>query len=126
MQWRRLINEAEVEAALVSVGFETVYLERMNAAEQVSTFENAEWIVAPVGSALLNMIFADPAAKVLILSQPNLFNWGTLQGPMEALGYKPLFVCGERANDENYKHSDYRMSPGLVMSALRGMGFKAP
>jgi hypothetical protein len=122
MQWRRLINESEVVAALVKLGFEVVRIEDMSAADQIDLFHQAEWIVAPNGSALLNIIFADTSAKVLALSQPSLFNWGAFQGPMEVLGYRPVFVCGEYAADENKKHSDYSIPPGSVEKALQDMG----
>lgn len=126
MQWRRLTNENEVAEALVKLGFEIVHLENIDAAGQIEIFQQAEWIVAPNGSALLNIVFASTSAKVLVLSQPNLFNWGAFQGPIGALGYRPLFVCGEQATDRNKKHSDYSVSPALVTEALEYMGLPLP
>lgn len=122
MQWRRLTNEREVADALVKLGFEIVHLEDMSADSQIEVFQQAEWIVAPNGSALLNTVFASTDAKILVLSQPNLFNWGAFQGPIGALGYRPLFVCGEHAADGNKKHSDYTVQPALVIEALEYMG----
>jgi capsular polysaccharide biosynthesis protein len=98
----------------------------MSADEQIELFQEAEWIVGPHGSALLNIIFASPAAKILVLSQPNLFNWGAFQGPMEVLGYRPLCVCAEYATHPDKKHSDYRLSPERLVEALEFMGLQAP
>ena len=116
------MNEAEIVSDLATLGFEEVFNEELNVEQQISLFRQAAWIVAPNGSSLLNVIFADPAVKLLVISQPNLFNWGTFQGPMETLGYKPIFVCGEYAVSEEEKHADYRVSIESVRRALVDMG----
>lgn len=64
----------------------------MTVGEQIDLFQQAQWIVEPNGSALLNLVFADTSTKLLVLTQPNLHNWGTFQGPMDALGYQSLCV----------------------------------
>ncbi len=122
MKWRRLLNEEEIGSALSAQGFETVFLEEMTAQEQVDMFQKASWIVAPNGSALLNVIFADPSVKLLVLAQPNLHNWGTFQGPMESLGYAPLYVSGDYAHAEMQKHSDYNVPIERIAEALSFMG----
>jgi len=122
MKWRRLINEEEIARDLLTLGFETIFTETMDIAEQISLFQQAEWIVAPNGSSLLNLIFSNVNVKLIVLSQPNLHNWGTFQGPMEALGYKPLFVCGDYALRNSAKHSDYQVPPSRIRSALSSLG----
>lgn len=122
MHWRQLLNEPEIRAALAARGFESVYLEEMTASEQIALFRDAGWIVAPNGSALLNVIFADPGVKLLILSQPEFFNWGTYQGPFESLGYQPHWVCGDRPPGPIAKHSDYEIPLTRILSALHEMG----
>jgi capsular polysaccharide biosynthesis protein len=124
MFWRRLLNEAEIVETLIGLGFEVVYLENMSLDEQIELFQQAEWIVGPHGSAFLNIIFASVDANILVLSQPNLFNWGAFQGPMEVLGYRPLCVCAEYATDRDRKHSDYRVSSERVVGALEFMGLR--
>jgi tetratricopeptide (TPR) repeat protein len=123
-KWRRLLNEQEIAADLANVGFETIVAEEMKASEQIDLFQSAQWIVAPNGSALLNLVFADPGVKLLILSQPNLFNWGTFQGPMLALGYKPIWVRGETAVALNQKHSDYVVPIESLRKVLAEMGLE--
>jgi tetratricopeptide (TPR) repeat protein len=122
MRWRRLLNEEEIAADLSKLGFETIFIEELTAREQIDLFQQALWIVAPNGSALLNLIFADQSVKLLVLTQPNLFNWGTFQGPMDSLGYQSVCVCGEYAVATDQKHSDYRVPKQLVRQALAGMG----
>jgi len=122
MKWRRLLNEDEIEHALSNLGFETVFTEEMTLDEQIDIFQRADCIVAPNGSALLNLIFADPRVKLLVLSQPNLHNWGTFQGPMESLGYSPLWVSGDWANAQDQKHSDYHVPVERIVDALAFLG----
>ena len=122
MSWRRLLNEVEIGGALANAGFETIYLEDKEMEEQIRIFQRAEWIVAPNGSALLNLIFSDPSVKLLVLSQPGLFNWGTFQGPMRNLGYNPVWLCGENVTAAGQKHSDYHVPVQQVREALQEMG----
>ena len=122
LQWRRLLNESEITDDLSELGFRTVYIEEMDVQSQIDLFRRAEWIVAPNGSALLNVIFSSPRVKLLILSQAGLFNLGTYQGPMRALGYNPVWLCGEDAGAGGYKHSDYSVSIQKIRLVLAEMG----
>jgi hypothetical protein len=125
MKWRRLLNEGEIEDDLKRLGFEIVFTEDLTISAQIELFGNAEWIVAPNGSALLNLIFCDPTkVKLIVLMQPKLFNWGTFQGPMGALGYQSVCVCGEFAVARDQKHSDYSISLPMIREALVAMGFE--
>lgn len=122
MKWRRLLNEEDISTDLASLGFSTVYMEDMTASQQITLFQTAEWIVAPNGSALLNLIFADTNIRLLVLSQSNLFNWGNFQGPMNTLGYSPVFLCGEEADAVDQKHADYVVPLPAIRRALSVMG----
>jgi len=126
MKWRQMANEDEVAAALLKTGFEIVYMHNMTMDEQITLFQEAEWIVAPNGSALYNIIFADPSVKLLILGQRNLYNWATFQGPIEELGYHPVFVCGEFTGPASHPHSDYSISLETLQQALTSMGLHYP
>ncbi len=122
MKWRRVLNEEEIAIDLLKIGFETVYIEEMTMREQIKLFQSAQCIVAPNGSALLNLIFAAKETKLVVLLQPNVFNWGTFQGPMDALGYQSICVSGEYAKVENQKHSDYYVSIQKIYEALSYLG----
>lgn len=123
MKWRRLLNEEEIAANLEKLGFETIFIEEMTVGEQIELFQQAQWIVAPNGSALLNLIYSDPRVNVLILSQKNLFNWGAFQGCMESLGYSPIWVCSDEEEPAEQKHSSYRISIKKIENALLSLGF---
>jgi len=122
MKWRRLLNEEEIAADLLELGFESIFIEEMSVSEQIDLFQQAQWIVAPNGSALLNLVFADSSTKLVVLTQPNLHNWGTFQGPMDALGYQSLCVCGDYALAEDQKHSDYHIPLQRIREALAYLG----
>lgn len=124
MKWRRLLNEEEIAADLSELGFENIFIEEMTASEQIVLFQQAHWIVAPIGSALLNLVFADTSVKLLVLSQPNLHNWGSFQGPMDALGYQSMCVCGDYAMAEDRKHSDYHIPLHRIRDALSSLGLE--
>ncbi|MFT3733882.1 MAG: glycosyltransferase 61 family protein [Rhodocyclaceae bacterium] len=122
MQWRRLANEAEISAWLATQGFVTIYPENLSLAEQIALFRSARYLVTPNGSALLNLMFAEPGIKVLVLSQAQLFNWGNFQGPMEAMGHEPLFLCGPASETGSAKHDDYHIPLASLQQALADMG----
>jgi hypothetical protein len=63
--WRRVTNEADVERTLENYGFETVFLEDLDFAGQVSLMAEAAAIASPHGAGLSNVIFAPASAGVL-------------------------------------------------------------
>lgn len=119
--WRRLVNEAELISALEPLGFVPVYMEEHSFTEQVRLFQQAEFIVAPNGSALNSLVFSQPDTKTLIIGQKNVFNWGGWLGPMLDLGFKPRFLSGEPTGDHNHKHSDYAVSASQVRQVVSDM-----
>ena len=67
---RRLVNEAELEGRLESMGFVCVQPEKMSVAKQAASFSAAKWVVAPHGAGLTNLVFAPRGAKVIELLHP--------------------------------------------------------
>ncbi|SEI18962.1 glycosyltransferase 61 family protein [Tardiphaga sp. OK245] len=122
LRWRRLTNEVEIEAALHMVGFETAYPEDLTLAQQIALFRDAEVIVAPNGSALLNLLFAPQGVPTVVLAQSEAFNWGGFQSALEVLGYRPLWVCSKDASPS--KHADYNIEPAAVIAALESLGVR--
>jgi hypothetical protein len=61
---RRVTNEDEVMDLLSARGFERYVLGELSYAEQVTLFSDAEAIVSPHGSGLLNQIYADDATVI--------------------------------------------------------------
>jgi len=71
---RKLVNEDQVVNILQQYGFKTVFPEDMSVVDQISLFSSAEVIITPHGSALANLAFATPSAKVIELFAPNYIN----------------------------------------------------
>jgi len=65
---RRVRNEAAVVDALADFGFESRTLGDLSVAEQVALFSNAETVVAPHGSGLVNAVYADDLSVVELFS----------------------------------------------------------
>lgn len=122
LRWRRLLNEDEIAGFLEANGFETVYTEALPLEEQIRLFQSAKVVVAPAGSALLNLIYADTGVGLLIFTQANLFNLGAFSGAMGALGYQPLYLSGDMAEASDEKHADYRIPLEDLKAALESMG----
>lgn len=55
---RKVANETELTAMLAKYGFKTVYMENFSFLEQVSISNFAEFIVAPHGAGITNVMFA--------------------------------------------------------------------
>ena len=64
-QARRMVNEAELAAALEGIGFQKVIASELTFAEQVAVFANASALVSPHGSGLTNMLFLPDGAPIL-------------------------------------------------------------
>lgn len=116
MLWRKASNDEQIADFLAEKGFETIDAEKVSFEDQVLMFRDAEDIVAPNGSSLLNLIFSPPSIKLFVLSQPGIYNWGGYYGPVHALGYEMVFVTGSEAPDA--KHANYHVPIETIDAAL--------
>ena len=64
-QTRRIVNFNDIETWCGKNGFKIIELEKMTLDEQINCFRTAEFIIAPHGAGLTNLIFAAPQAKVI-------------------------------------------------------------
>jgi hypothetical protein len=65
---RRVANTDMLEAFLKPHGFETLLLENMPAQAQIAAFTNAEWVIAPHGAGMANMVFCPAGTRIMELS----------------------------------------------------------
>ena len=56
-------------------GFEPVKLTEYSVREQISLFNNVEYVIAPHGAGLTNLVFCNEKANVIELLQDNYLNW---------------------------------------------------
>ena len=71
---RRVRNEDEVVGLLSGYGFTVVDPGKMSLQDQVDLFSRAEFIVAPHGGALTNVVFASPGTRLVELFSPGYIN----------------------------------------------------
>ena len=64
---RRLVNEDEIQAALVARGFQVIEPERLTVEEQVAAYSEASMVVGATGAAMANLIFCRPDCPIVVL-----------------------------------------------------------
>jgi len=67
---RELLNQADLENALKTLGFVSIQPDQLSVAEQANLLSSARCVVAPHGAALTNLLFAPPGALLLELFHP--------------------------------------------------------
>lgn len=110
---RRLVNEAEVVAALEPLGFEVLTLTGMPLADQIRRFAQAEAIVGPHGSGLTNLLFAPSGCTVVELMPDDRVNhcfWLMANG----LGLRYAFLSGSVVSPAR----DFRVAPERLEAVL--------
>lgn len=68
---RVMTNETALEAGLRAKGFEIIRPERLSAAAQVRTMQEAEVVVGQTGAAMANALFARPGARIIEIQPEN-------------------------------------------------------
>lgn len=96
---RAILNEDEVLALLVPLGFDVVDPGDFSIAEQIRLFAEADVIVAPHGASLANLPFCSPGATVLELfpSQSMVADYWKMTCGVEGLEYQYLSGTGPAA-----------------------------
>jgi capsular polysaccharide biosynthesis protein len=122
---RRVDNEAEVLAALVPLGFESIDPGAMSPADQVRAFAEAECIVGAHGAGLTNLAFCPSGAAVVELFAGDYVNecFWALATTVEGLRYRYLVGDGLvnsswRSRTNRGVASDIRVDPRQVLRLL--------
>lgn len=71
---RHVLNEGEIESILNSFGVEIIETEKLDFAGQARVFAEAEWVIAPHGAGLSNLVFSEPGTRVLELFSNDYVN----------------------------------------------------
>lgn len=113
---RRNFNEDEVFEALKNEGFVRVCPEDLSLEDQISLFNNANFIVGGGGAALTNLLFCNKGCKVLVINK-TIDQVPCFTTIPYALGVKILhYGCN---NNDVRLHSDYLVDPKKVIYYLR-------
>jgi capsular polysaccharide biosynthesis protein len=92
--FRRVRNEEEIRRILQRHGFEEISLSGLTVVQQARLLAEAAVVVAPQGAALANLVFANPATRVVDLLAPGWiapYAWGTCA----LLGLEYAAIIGE-------------------------------
>jgi len=108
---RMVMNERQVESALVERGYTVVEPEKLDFAQQVRLFSSAQSIVGATGAACANLVFAPPDSNIVILiakhRQMPYYYW---QSMAQAVGNTVSYALGEPEGDEaDTIHASYRV-----------------
>lgn len=68
---RVMVNEAALEAALRTRGFEIVRPERLSVADQIQLMQEVDVLVGPTGAAMANALFAPAGARIVEIQPQN-------------------------------------------------------
>jgi Glycosyltransferase 61 len=127
---RIVTNEEEVVEMLGARGFTVVDPGGLPMREQIRTFAEAEWIVAPHGAALANLAFASPGASVIELFAPSYVQgcYWKLADCVQGLGYRYLLGLGPgpRSGRMSAVMSDITISLDALTRALDALPVELP
>jgi len=120
-QYRRLLNEKQLQKAMGALGFEIVRPEGLSFAQQVELFSAASVIIGPTGAGLSNMAFAPEGCKVIVLAGAtrgaNTFIFGQLG---QLLKHGLVYLTGP-ARHSGKLHSDYTIDLDELRELLTEM-----
>jgi capsular polysaccharide biosynthesis protein len=118
---RRLVNEAELEAALAKIGFVSIAPWQLTAAQQAKFLSSARCVVAPHGAALTNMIFAPAGALILELFHPQ-HRFDCYPDLAEICGHRSVALEGMAINHSNDPKLEYMVDISAVLRVAEKSG----
>lgn len=101
---RKVRNEEDVFKCLAEFDFATVWLEDHDLSTQIAILANAEFIIAPHGAGLTNLVWCNPKAKVLEIFSPNYVNvcfWAIAN----QVGLDYFYLIGDGKRPDSYSDS---------------------
>jgi hypothetical protein len=114
---RQLVNEAQLEAALVQRGFVSIQPPNLSVAEQARLLGSARCVVAPHGGALTNLVFAPAGAVLLELFHPQHKN-RCYVSLAAACGHRYASLDGQAIPHANPKRMEYTVDVPAVLRML--------
>lgn len=102
----RKINEDEVFALLEPIGFERLAPEELTFEEQLSLFNNAEWIIGCSGAAFTNLMFCSENCHIICLDRFG-YSRPVFTAPVCFCGADMRLFYSEQSSSESKVHSDF-------------------
>jgi capsular polysaccharide biosynthesis protein len=105
---RRIINEVELEKTLKNYQIRTIHLEDLGLMEQCGLFANIDFVIAPHGAGLANLVFAKKGTRVIeLFSKNHLEACFYRLSTMNELNYS--FIVHDSYNQQNDMEVDLKM-----------------
>ena len=121
--YRKLLNELEIESILEQNGFCSLDPGTLSISEQINIFSQAEIIVGSSGAAMTNIIWCNEGTQVIILHSDHPFkNYPYWDALARTSGAKLSYLAGPRANNVTgffQVHDDYSIDPYALERLLR-------
>jgi hypothetical protein len=118
---RQLINNAQVEALIANYGFTKIESNNLTFAAQVLACMSAEIIIAPVGAALANMIFAQAGCRIVVFAPYfETGNYHFYSNLAAILGHHLVYLLGQPVAKRGVHptHADYSVEIASLRRAL--------
>jgi Glycosyltransferase 61 len=121
---RRMVNEDEILAALVPLGFERLSLGDLSVPAQAAAFAEADIICGPHGAAFANLVFCRPGTAVVEIMPGRAGHLGFYPEIAAALGLRHLRLAAEprptpqQLATETVQNFDMAAAVGDVIAAL--------
>ncbi|MGE0735340.1 MAG: DUF563 domain-containing protein [Alphaproteobacteria bacterium] len=119
-KYRRLLNQDAVAELLRSAGFEAVTIGDMGFARQVELFEQAEAVIAVLGSGASNIVFSPPGTPIMLLA-PNRDYPFFFMDVASIAGHLLAVVFGESVQRQHSPFDDFRVEPDDVRAGLAAL-----
>ena len=120
---RRVTNESELEAALLSLGFSSIVPGEMSVREQIRRFSRAQVIVGAHGAAFANLVFAPPGTQVVEINSTYKSHIPDFTFLARIAGLDFVSVISEdydfTRQEKYWPDSDFRIDVDEVLAALR-------
>lgn len=115
---RRLVNEAEIMAALRPLGFESVLLEDLSFAEQAGLFRSAEILVGSAGAGFTNCVFSPTGTPLVTLMGGRAHDLDLWWSYAALNGHPYGVIHGEVVAGEDDYNADIRIDPAAVRAVV--------
>lgn len=97
--FRKVLNEKEVQQVVKSFGYEVIKYEEMSIREQIEITAHAHAIVSIHGAGLTNMMFMQPGSNVLEFRRDRIYHNQCFWHLADALNHNYFYLFGEPDNE---------------------------
>ncbi|WP_159913140.1 DUF563 domain-containing protein [Pantoea sp. 18069] len=117
---RSMKNEEALALKLQELGFSSIYPEKLSFSQQYHLFSNAECVVGATGAAMANLVFCQPACRLIIcISSHKEHSFGYWRNMASAMGNNIRYVLGPVVGEKNQGvHADFVVDVDDVVFAI--------